>query len=127
MSSMFDPVQYLTGTNGLFKEGDTFLIHNARLDGVHGNPPRERAKLSVQATTDGQPTGEPVIAYTSGSGIVAMVKRFNPSTDKGQEVRLDTLPARQPGHSPTFVLSRASDPPAAERAQQTTAVADEEF
>lgn len=107
---MFDKPQYLTGSDGFVSEGDEFWIHNARLDGTTtvGGTEREQVKMQVSRERE----GEKVIVYTSGAGIVGQVKRMD-KTDRDampMHVRLDTLPATQPGRSGTNVLTPANAP-----------------
>lgn len=107
---MFDKPQFLTGEGGLVSAGDTFWIHNAKIDGmvnVRGEM-REQAKLRVSLHRD----GEKVDVFTSGKGIVNMIKRID-AADRASmpfEVRLDEIPSGK--GNPTRVLTPADqDPP----------------
>lgn len=102
---MFDKPQYLTGDNGFASAGDTFWLHNARIDGstVVGGAQRDNVKLLVSRERE----GEKVIVYTSGAGIANQVKRMDAEDRSAlpREVRLDQIPPRQAGHNPTNVLT----------------------
>jgi hypothetical protein len=117
---MFDKPQYLTGKeNPYVNPGDTFWIHNARLDGTtakFSGEPREQAKLQVSRTRD----GEKSIVFTSGRGIIGQVRRMDDGDRAAMpiEVRLDQLPNDE--GNPTAVLTPAGRPPAS-----TTATSDE--
>lgn len=109
---MFDKPQYLTGKgdNAYVSEGDTFWLHNARVEGetTVGNQTRTLVKLKVSYERDGDTS----IVFTTGMGIVGQVRRMD-SDDRAAmpfEVRLDAIPATKPGYSPTHVLTPAGDP-----------------
>ena len=104
---MFDPQKFLTAKEagrGYVEPGDTFWLHNARVE------PDGKAKLKVSHTRD----GEQEIVYSSGKGIVGQISRMDADDFAAFpiEVRLDQLPPRQSGHSPTNVLTPANMPPA---------------
>ena len=107
---MFDKPQYLTGKENAFAQpGDTFWLHNARIDGTANvaGQQREQAKLLVSYERD----GERVAVYTSGTGIVGQVKRMDQS-DRAQmpiQVRLDQVPSDK--SNPTNVLTPAEQAP----------------
>lgn len=107
---MFDKPQYLTGKENAFVQaGDTFWLHNARLDGQSNTPngPRDQAKLLVSHERD----GEKVVVYTAGAGIVNQVKRMD-AADRAVmplEVRLDQVPSGK--GSPTNVITPADQEP----------------
>ena len=110
---MFDKPRYLTGReDGFVQVGDTFWLHNARMDGNAnvGGESRPQAKLLVSHDRD----GEKVAVYTSGRAICNQVMRMDASDRAAMpvEVRLDALPATQPGHNPTNVLTPADQPEA---------------
>lgn len=111
---MFDKPQYLTGDNGAFNTGDTFWLHNARVDGtvqINGEP-RDQCKLLVSRERD----GETFAVYSSGRGIVNQVRRMDASDRNAMplEVRLDEAPAKVAGRNPTNVLTPANAPAPAE-------------
>lgn len=108
---MFDKPQFLTGKdNGFVQPGDTFWLHNAKVDGttnVGGNQ-REQVKLRVSHERD----GEKIDVWTSGMGIVNQIKRMDNSDRASMpfEVRLDEIPSTK--GNPTRVLTPADqDPP----------------
>lgn len=108
MHGMFDKPQYLTGEEGFVQAGDTFWLHNARLDGtvtINGTT-RDQAKMLVSHERD----GEKVVVMTSGAGIVNQVKRMGQSDRDAMpmEIRLDQVPSKQ--GNPTNVLTPASEP-----------------
>lgn len=104
---MFDKPQYMTGkNNGYVQPGDTFWIHQARLDGTANiaGETRDQAKLLVSRTKD----GEQSVVFTSGMGIVGQIRRMD-ADDRAQmpiEVRLDQVPSKQ--GNPTHTLTPAS-------------------
>lgn len=103
---MFDKPVYLTGDEGFVSVGETFWLHNARVEvgGKYG----EQAKLQVSHDQD----GEKLIVYTSGKGVVNQVKRMD-GADRARmpmELRLDQVPSKE--GSPTNVLTpQDQDPP----------------
>jgi hypothetical protein len=105
---MFDKPQYLTGDQGYAQPGDTFFIHNARIDGTVnvGGQQREQAKLAVSREKDGPSE----IVYTSGTGIVAQIRRMDSQDRAGfpLHVRLDQIPSQK--GNPTNVLTPADQP-----------------
>jgi hypothetical protein len=109
---MFDKPEYLTGKDGkgYVQTGDTFWLHNARIDGVStvGGQSRPKAKLLVSHTRDGDKS----VVFTSGAGIVNMVSRMDSEDRKAfpVEVRLDSLPPTAPGNNPTNILTPADQP-----------------
>jgi hypothetical protein len=108
---MFDKPQYLTGNDNPFaKIGETFWLHNAKVDGevtVAGDK-REQVKLLVSKTKDGPAS----VVFTAGMGVVNQVKRIDDSDLKAMpyEVRLDQIPSGK--GNPTTVLTPADRPPA---------------
>lgn len=118
---MFDKPQFLTGGDDPFvRPGDTFWLHDAKLDGTveMSGKTMDQAKLLVSRDLG----GEQVTVFTAGIGVVNQVRRMNAS-DRAQlplEVRLDQVPSKQ--GSPTNVLT-----PAAVAAPAAAAVADPEF
>ena len=109
---MFDKPQFLTGENGFVNVGETFWLHNARIDGqtrVSGEM-KDQAKLQISRTKD----GDTVIAFTSGTGIVGQIRRMDAKdrANMPMEVRLDEVPSQK--GNPTKVLTPADQaPPAA--------------
>jgi hypothetical protein len=106
---MFDKPKYLTGEEGFVQAGDTFWLHNARLDGtvtVNGSE-KPQVKLLVSRTKDENPE----MVFTSGAGIVNQVSRMDGEDRQHlpMEVRLDQVPSKQ--GSPTNVLTPAGTPP----------------
>lgn len=107
---MFDKPQFLTGREGAFVEpGETFWLHNARLDGqtnVRGQA-RDQAKLKVSKERD----GEAVIVFTSGAGIVGQIRRMDDDDRRNMPylVRLDQVPSTK--GNPTNVLTPADQAP----------------
>lgn len=110
---MFDKPQYLTGREGGYVQpGDTFWLHNARIDGtsnIGGSGPRAQAKLKVSRERD----GETCIVYTSGTAIVGQIGRMSESdrASMPMEVRLDSIAPTQAGRNATHVLTPAELPP----------------
>lgn len=106
---MFDKPQYLTGKDGFVEAGDTFWLHNAKLDGqstTQNGEKRDQAKLLVSKARG----DTPVPVYTSGIGIVNMVRRIDTDDRAAMplEVRLDQVPSGK--GNPTFVLTPADAP-----------------
>lgn len=106
---MFDKPKYLTGKEGFIDVGDTFWLHNARLDGTTmvGGKEREQVKLLVSAERD----SEQLVVYTSGAAIVNAIKRMD-SKDRAEmpmELRLDEVPSKQ--GNPAKVLTPAGQAP----------------
>jgi hypothetical protein len=101
---MFDKPKYLTGTDGLVEEGDSFTLLAARRDGIVRTPSgeAEQVKLMVKLTN-----GEEHVCWTSGAGIVNQIRRME-SGDLPAEVRLDTV---QAARGKAFVLTPANEPP----------------
>lgn len=110
---MFDKPKFLTGTEeGYAEPGDTFWLHNARIDGTTsvGGETRPQVKLQVSRTKD----GDKEIVYTSGRGITAQVQRMD-AEDRAafpMEVRLDQIAPKVVGNKPTYVLTPSNLPPA---------------
>lgn len=106
---MFDKPKYLTGEDGYVNVGDTFFLHNARIDGQSnvGGERKDQAKLLVSRTKDG-PTE---VVFTSGTGIVGQVRRMDADDRAAMpiEVRLDEVPSNK--GNPTKVLTPASQAP----------------
>lgn len=105
---MFDKPAYLTGDNGFVQAGETFFLHNARMDGtskVNGTE-REQCKLLVSHERD----GEKVVVYTTGTGIVNQVRRMDNSDRASMpiELRLDQIPSGK--GNPTNVMTPADQP-----------------
>lgn len=105
---MFDKPKYLTGDDGWASPGQTFWLHNARLDGttnVNGTP-RDQAKLLVSESLDSPRE----TVYTSGAGIVNQIRRMSREDVAAFpiEVRLDQIPSQK--GNPTNVLTPASEP-----------------
>lgn len=100
---MFDAPKFLTAKEagkGYVEAGDTFWLHNARVE------PDGKAKLRVSHTRD----GDAEIVFSSGKGIVGQVSRMDES-DRGAlpiEVRLDQVPSGK--GSPTYVLTPSNLP-----------------
>jgi hypothetical protein len=108
---MFDKPQFLTGgENGLFEAGDTFWLHNARLDGevVINGEKRTQAKLLVSRTRD----SEQISVRSAGRGVVRQVSDIDQKDRSAMpiEIRLDAIPSGK--GSPTIVMTPASQPPA---------------
>ncbi len=105
---MFDKPKYLTGDEGFVKPGESFWLHNARLDGtvtVNGAQ-RPQAKLAVSIGRDDPQE----VVFTSGAGIVQQIGRMD-ADDRAalpMEVRLDQVPSKQ--GNPTNVLTPAHLP-----------------
>jgi hypothetical protein len=106
---MFDKPQFLTGENGFVEVGDTFFLHNARIDGTRptANGPKPNAKLLVSKTRE----ETPIVVYTTGTGISGQVSRMDANDRSGfpMEVRLDEVPSGK--GNPTKVLTPADQPP----------------
>lgn len=106
---MFDKPQYLTGREGAYVEpGETFWLHNARIDGqttVNGRT-MDQAKLKVSKTRN----GEQSVIFTSGAGVVGQVRRMDDGDRASMpfEVRLDQIPSQK--GNPTNVLTPADQP-----------------
>lgn len=107
---MFDKPKYLTGAgdDAFAQAGDTFWLHNARLDGtrVVGGEEKPLAKLLVSRNKDDKPE----LVFSSGAGITNQIGQMD-GEDRDNlpmEVRLDQVPSKQ--GSPTFVLTPASAP-----------------
>lgn len=120
--SMFDKPVYLTGKEGYVTAGDTFWLHNARLNGtvnMPGGKTVDQAKLLVSHERDGEQT----VVYTAGAAIVNQIKRMDNSDRSAlpMEVRLDTVPSKQ--GSDTNVITPADQPPPS-GGSGTSAVAD---
>lgn len=107
---MFDKPSYLTGNDGYAKPGDTFWLHNARVEGnaTVGGESRPQAKLLVSRERDGEKT----VVFTSGVGIVGQVRRMDAGDLAAMpvEVRLDAIPPQRQGNNPTNVLTPANLP-----------------
>lgn len=105
---MFDKPQYLTGDEGFVQPGDTFWIHQARMDGTVsvGGQQRDQAKLQVSHERD----SEKVVVWTSGTGIVNQIRRMDQADRSAlpMEVRLDQIPSGK--GNPTNVLTPADQP-----------------
>lgn len=105
---MFDKPQYLTGPTGFVSPGETFWLHNARLDGtatVSGQV-RDQVKMLVSKDKDSKKE----VVFTSGAGIVGQVRRMD-DDDRSrmpQCLRLDTVPSKH--GNPTNVLTPADQP-----------------
>lgn len=108
---MFDAPQYLTGENGYVTPGDTFYLHDARIDGVTTINGETRPNVKLLVSRDGNRDSAAVV-YTSGIGIAGQVKRMTQEdrTRFPMEVRLDAIPAKQAGRNPTNVLTPADQP-----------------
>lgn len=108
---MFDKPQYLTGKNNGFVEvGDTFWLHNAKIEGtstINGEQ-RTQAKLLVSRTRD----ETPVTVFTSGKAITGQISRIDAEDRAAMpiEMRLDAITSGK--GNPTNVLSPANQPPA---------------
>lgn len=106
---MFDKRKYLTGDDGYVEVGDTFWLHNARIDGtteIQGKT-RTVAKLQVSRSRD----GEKETVFTSGAGITRQIGDMD-AADRAalpMEVRVDEIPSNQ--GNPTKVLNPASVSP----------------
>lgn len=105
---MFDKPEFLTGENGYVEPGDTFWIHNARIEGTRNtaNGPKQNAKLLVSRERDGEKT----VVFTTGAGIAGQVSRMDAS-DRAKfpmEVRLDEIASGK--GNPTRVLTPADEP-----------------
>lgn len=110
---MFDKPQYLTGKEGYVQVGDTFWIHNAKVDGtvtINGNT-RDQVKLLVSHERD----SERESVFTSGAGIVGQVRRMSAEDRQNFpiEVRLDAVPSRQ-GNDVNVLTPASEEPPSAE-------------
>lgn len=105
---MFDAPQYLTGDKGFVDVGETFWLHNAKIEGavnVNGNQ-RPQAKLLVSTTKDGQR----VTVFSSGAGITGQILRME-AEDRAKfpiEVRLDAVPTGK--GNPAHVMTPADQP-----------------
>lgn len=106
---MFDKRRFLTGDDGYVEAGDTFWLHNAKIDGTTEINGRERkvAKLLVSRTRD----GEQATVFTSGAGITRQVGDMDAGDRAAlpMEVRLDEIPSDK--GNPTKVLNPATEPP----------------
>lgn len=108
---MFDSPKYLTGKeDGFVQPGDTFWLHNARIEGtvVIAKVEKPQAKLLVSREREGEQT----VVYSAGAAIVNQIKRMD-AGDRNKlpmEVRLDQIPSKQ--GSPANVLTPADQPPA---------------
>lgn len=98
---MFDDKVYLTGENGVFKEGDEFLLESAAPAGMVtiGGQPKQEVVLTVR-----KDSGEQIKVYTAGSGIVNQVLRME-AGDLPTRVRLATKDTGQA--SKMFLLEKA--------------------
>lgn len=109
---MFDKPAYLTGDEGYVQPGDTFWLHNARIEGTVtvGGSERPQAKLQVSHDRDGDRS----IVWTSGTAIVGQVRRMDAEDREGMpmELRLDTKPSGK--GNPTNILTPADQPPPSE-------------
>lgn len=105
---MFDKPKYLTGEDGYAKPGDTFWLHNARLEGTVNTPQgaKPQAKLLVSGSRDGAQEA----VFTSGAGIVGQIQRMDADDRSAfpMEVRLDEIPSGK--GNPTRVLTPANLP-----------------
>lgn len=105
---MFDKPEFLTGDNGFVEPGDTFWLHNARIDGERqtANGPKKNVKLLVSRERDGDKS----IVFTTGAGIAGQVSRMDGSDRAAMpmEVRLDQVPSKQ--GKPTNVMTPADQP-----------------
>lgn len=102
---MFDKPVYLTGDEGFVSAGETFWLHNARIE-TGSSKFGDQAKLQVSHDRD----GEKLVVYTSGKGVVNQVKRMD-GADRARmpmELRLDQVPSKE--GSPTNVLTPADQP-----------------
>lgn len=105
---MYDKPKYLTGDDGYIDAGDTFWLHDAKLDGQTkvAGVSRDQVKLLVSRTADG-PTE---VVFSSGGGIVNQIKRMD-ADDRAalpQEVRLDQIASGK--GNPTNILTPADRP-----------------
>jgi len=105
---MFDRPVYLTGKDGYVEPGDTFWLHNARIEGVSNlnGESKPLAKLKVSRERG----GDTYIVFTSGTGITGQIARMEQS-DRDMfpmEVRLDAIPSKTAGRSATHVITPAS-------------------
>lgn len=106
---MFSPKQYLTGTNGLFREGDQFTLHNAKIDGTVNTPNGEKPQAKLLVSPADAPDQKTVV-FTTGAGIVGQIQRMADG-DLPAVVRLDAIPNTDPSRSATNVLTPADRPP----------------
>lgn len=111
---MADKPLYLTGRDGWAKTGDTFFIHNVKIDGATtiGGESRPLGKLLVSREID----GDKLIVLTSGKAITNQISRVD-AADRASfpsEWRLDALPSTDPSRNATNVLTPANEPPPSE-------------
>lgn len=106
---MFDKPRYLTGDSGFVEPGETFYLHNARIEGevAIGKDVRPQAKLLVSKTEEGPKE----VVFTSGSGITGQIKRMDASdrANMPMHVRLDQVPSNH--GNPTNVITPADQEP----------------
>lgn len=110
---MFDEKRYLTGKNGVVKEGDTFHIHNAGIAGEVRKP--EGDGMIPEAFMEISKTGaeDPIRVFTTGAAIVGQIQRMDGGDRAlmrnalGMPVRLGTLPSTGPNRNPAFILEPA--------------------
>lgn len=106
---MFDKPKYLTGDEGYVQTGDTFWLHQAKIDGTvtQDGKTRPQAKLQVSRTKDGEKT----IVFSGGTGITGQILRMD-ATDRANfpiEVRLDAIPTGK--GNPAHVMTPADQEP----------------